>query len=87
MPRLYLSEFLLKSLIIVSTSCVCNSSFVVVYIVWKDPQAQIRFWLLLKYQPKKRKRNNKVNWAEKGAPADFSIWANVTAANAPVGLI
>lgn len=33
-----------------------------------------------------RKENNKVNQAEKGAPADFSIWANVTKVNAPIGL-
>lgn len=34
-----------------------------------------------------KKWNNKVNQAEKGAPADFSIWANVTRVNAPMGLI
>lgn len=34
-----------------------------------------------------RKWNNKVNQAEKGAPADFSIWTNVTKLNAPMGLI
>lgn len=28
------------------------------------------------------KWNNKVNQAEKGVPADFSIWANVTGVNA-----
>lgn len=33
-----------------------------------------------------KKRNNKVNQAEKSAPADFYIWANVTRFNASVGL-
>lgn len=34
-----------------------------------------------------KKLNNKVNQAEKGAPADFSIWANVTRVNAPMVFI
>lgn len=38
------------------------------------------------YQHPNKKWNNKVNQAEKGAPADFSIWANVTRVNAPMGL-
>lgn len=54
-------------------------------IVWKDPGDLVRIWMLLTSQQKKR--NNKVNQAEKGAPADFSIWANVTRVNAPMGLI
>lgn len=33
-----------------------------------------------------KKRNNKVNQAEKSGPADFYIWANVTRVNASMGL-
>lgn len=33
-----------------------------------------------------KKRNNKVNQAEKSGPADFYIWPNVTRVNASAGL-